>query len=189
MRRRLDPGHEPFALSPAQRRTQHAAAVAAVDRADHEGFEVGQHVRAGDVVAAPPGVDRGQPQRRTEQPLAQTGQEGQQGRVLQHPRAQVVDDADRALAYALQQTGDPEPGAAAQLERSYLIRAFRKQVGVPPYAYLLNCRVERARTLLASGVPPAEAALEVGFGDQSHLNRFFRRFVGTTPGAYRRSQR
>ena len=33
----------------------------------------------------------------------------------------------------------------------------------------------------------AEAALEVGFSDQSHLNRFFRRFVGTTPAAYRRS--
>ena len=51
--------------------------------------------------------------------------------------------------------------AAARLERSYLIRAFRKQVGVPPYTYLLNCRVERARTLLAKGVSPAEAALEV----------------------------
>lgn len=78
--------------------------------------------------------------------------------------------------------------AAARLERSYLIRAFRKQVGVPPYTYLLNCRVERARTLLAKGLPPTEAALEVGFSDQSHLNRFFRRFVGTTPAAYRRGQ-
>jgi AraC-like DNA-binding protein len=74
------------------------------------------------------------------------------------------------------------------LNRSYLIRVFRDEVGMPPYAYLTQVRVEKAKRLLAEGQPSSQVALAVGFADQSHLTRFFKRIVGVTPGRYAGSQ-
>ena len=65
-----------------------------------------------------------------------------------------------------------------------LLRAFRKQVGLPPHAYLNYVRVQRAKRLLATGHPIAEAALATGFSDQSHLHRHFKKMLGVTPGQY-----
>lgn len=73
----------------------------------------------------------------------------------------------------------------ADLHPVYLVRAFRQRVGLPPHAYQRQLRVERARCLLAGGEGIAEAALAVGFADQSHLTRHFGRTVGATPGRYR----
>lgn len=65
-----------------------------------------------------------------------------------------------------------------------LLRAFRKQIGLPPHAYLNHVRVDRAKKLLASGDTITEAALATGFADQSHLHRHFKKMVGVTPGQY-----
>jgi AraC-like DNA-binding protein len=75
--------------------------------------------------------------------------------------------------------------ADAGLSRYQLLRAFRAEVGMPPYAWLAQHRVARARLLLEHGHRPAEAATLTGFADQAHLTRWFRRVVGVTPGAYR----
>lgn len=76
--------------------------------------------------------------------------------------------------------------AAARLERSkaHLVRSFSAKYGVAPHAYLIGKRVEAARGLLLEGVPPAEVAAAVGFYDQSHLTRHFKRHTSVTPGAY-----
>ncbi|SNX58068.1 AraC family transcriptional regulator [Streptomyces sp. TLI_55] len=73
------------------------------------------------------------------------------------------------------------------LSRYQLLRAFRTTMGLPPYAWLAQYRVHRARTLLEAGLRPAEAAAAVGFADQAHLTRWFRRVLGVTPAAYRNS--
>ncbi len=73
------------------------------------------------------------------------------------------------------------------LSRYQLLRAFRDAVGMPPYAWLAQHRVQRARGLLRSGLRPAEVAGLVGFADQAHLTRWFRRVMGITPAAYRNS--
>ncbi|GAB2750221.1 AraC family transcriptional regulator [Streptomyces bullii] len=73
------------------------------------------------------------------------------------------------------------------LSRYQLLRAFRTTMGVPPYAWLAQYRVTRARALLESGLRPAEVAGRVGFADQAHLTRWFRRVLGVTPAAYRNS--
>ncbi|HEU5159707.1 MAG TPA: AraC family transcriptional regulator [Streptosporangiaceae bacterium] len=65
-----------------------------------------------------------------------------------------------------------------------LLRAFRRTTGLPPHAYLNHARVRRARTLLAGGLRPADVAARVGFADQAHLTRHFKRVVGVPPGAY-----
>lgn len=74
--------------------------------------------------------------------------------------------------------------AQARLSRFHLLRVFRRATGLPPHQYLLNLRVEQARVLLRRGAPPAQVAVSVGFADQSHLNRHFKRHVGSTPGRY-----
>lgn len=68
--------------------------------------------------------------------------------------------------------------------RYQLLRAFSRQTGLTPHSYLVNLRVSAAKTLLESGLPPAQAALETGFADQSHLNRHFKRRFGLTPSQY-----
>ena len=68
-----------------------------------------------------------------------------------------------------------------------LLRAFHAEVGMPPYAWLAQYRVNQARCLLVAGHRPAEVAALVGFADQAHLTRWFRRVVGVTPGSFRNS--
>ncbi|MFF5204590.1 AraC family ligand binding domain-containing protein [Streptosporangium sp. NPDC000396] len=77
---------------------------------------------------------------------------------------------------------------AVQARPFALIRAFKAATGLPPHAYLNTLRVRRARGLLDSGVPPAQVATDVGFTDQSHLNRHFKRVVGVPPAAYQRAR-
>ena len=75
----------------------------------------------------------------------------------------------------------------AALDKFHLVRAFRSEVGLPPYEYLTYIRVSRARELLRRGSIVAEIARAVGFYDESQLHRHFRRIVGIAPGAYARS--
>lgn len=69
-----------------------------------------------------------------------------------------------------------------------LLRAFKRQYGMPPHTWLTDARVRRARRMLDIGIAPAEAATAVGFTDQPHLNRHFTRIVGVPPGAYQRER-
>ncbi|MBO2453504.1 AraC family transcriptional regulator [Actinomadura barringtoniae] len=82
-----------------------------------------------------------------------------------------------------------ELAADLGLSRYQLLRAFRDSMGMPPYAWLAQHRVGRARRLLDAGHRPAEAASLVGFADQAHLTRWFRRVLAVTPGEYRTSVR
>jgi AraC-like DNA-binding protein len=66
----------------------------------------------------------------------------------------------------------------------HLIRAFHAQIGMPPHAYQNALRVNEAQKQLRAGANIADAAQACGFYDQSHMNRLFRRMLGTTPGAY-----
>jgi AraC-like DNA-binding protein len=79
--------------------------------------------------------------------------------------------------------------AEVGLSRFYLVRRFRAEVGMPPHAFQLAMRLDRARVLVASGMALADVAARCGFTDQSHLTRHFRRAVGVAPGAYARSTR
>jgi AraC-like DNA-binding protein len=68
-----------------------------------------------------------------------------------------------------------------------LNRAFRSAHGLPPHAYVNQLRVDRARALLRAGHPPGDVAARVGFADQPHLTRHFKRHLGVPPGAYQRA--
>jgi AraC-like DNA-binding protein len=76
--------------------------------------------------------------------------------------------------------------AEARLSPSYLIRAFKAHYGLTPHGYLIDCRLQRARDALRRGEGIADVAAQVGFADQAHLQRLFKRALATTPGQYRR---
>lgn len=73
------------------------------------------------------------------------------------------------------------------LSRFQLVRRFTRSFGMSPYAWLMQLRAERARSLIRSGHALAETAHECGFSDQSHMTRSFTRQFGFTPGAWRRA--
>jgi len=74
------------------------------------------------------------------------------------------------------------------LSSSHFSRAFKKSLGISPHAFIMQQRLERARALmLGTDMPLCEVALACGFADQAHLSRLFRRIVGNSPSAWRRS--
>jgi AraC-like DNA-binding protein/quercetin dioxygenase-like cupin family protein len=77
--------------------------------------------------------------------------------------------------------------ARAGVHSVYLARQFRRHVGcsITDYRALLRARAA-AELLASSGLPPAAAADQCGFADQSHLCRVFKGATGLTPLAYRR---
>ena len=81
-----------------------------------------------------------------------------------------------------------ELATPVHLSPFYFARAFQKEVGLPPHAYLENIRVKRARELLLCGVPITDVYAAVGYADQSHLTNRFKRLLGMTPGQVARSR-
>ena len=74
---------------------------------------------------------------------------------------------------------------AAELSPSYLIRAFKQYYGLTPHAFLVNRRIQFARTQLRDGKLIADVALAAGFADQAHFQRAFKQHFAATPGQYR----
>lgn len=86
--------------------------------------------------------------------------------------------------------GEPELSVAdlaeaAGLSPFYFMRSFGRSMGMTAHAYLVQLRLGAARRLLAAGAQAADAAIDCGFFDQSHLIRHFRKVHGVTPGRYR----
>lgn len=101
-------------------------------------------------------------------------------------RAEIKAVCKFLTSHSTEQISLDQLGAVAGLSKYHLLRAFTRETGITPYSYLETIRIDRAKTLLKQGVTPAEAALSAGFSDQSHFTNAFKRFIGLTPGQYRR---
>jgi AraC-like DNA-binding protein len=106
---------------------------------------------------------------------------------LRGPERRAIDRArDYLDAHAGENVDLATLAKVAGLSRSHLIRAFRRQIGLTPHAFLIDRRVRLARSLLRQGESPVAVAAAVGFADQAHLTRAFKARVGVTPGHYAR---
>jgi AraC family transcriptional regulator len=77
--------------------------------------------------------------------------------------------------------------AAAELSRAHFSVQFRLATGCRPHDFILLRRIEAAKRLLVETPSElAEVALAVGFQTQAHFSTVFKRFVGDTPGGWRR---
>ena len=67
----------------------------------------------------------------------------------------------------------------------HFMRLFKESTGQSPHQYVTEARVRKAKELLATGkLTISEAAYRVGFVDQSHLTRHFKRVFGMPPKTF-----
>ena len=97
-------------------------------------------------------------------------------RIREHLRERYLEDLSAADLATL-----------AGCSRFALHRAFRASYGMTPADYQRQLRLADARLRLAAGGRAAAVAAETGFADQAHLTRWFLRYYGMTPGAFRRA--
>ena len=98
---------------------------------------------------------------------------------------------NRACSYIAENLGErftlDDLARQAGVSRFHFARLFRVSTGDSPMAYLLKSRIERAKQmLLQDDRPVCEIAAVLGFCDQSHLTRTFRRLTGLTPREFAR---
>ncbi|GAA2621410.1 AraC family transcriptional regulator [Dactylosporangium fulvum] len=99
----------------------------------------------------------------------------------------VAEIRDRLMADLRCAPSLRELAAGVDLSPYHMLRVFREATGFPPHTWLVLERVCEARHLLAAGAGPAQVAGAVGFADQAHLTRWFKRVTGVTPAAFRNS--
>ena len=97
----------------------------------------------------------------------------------------------RVLAYIethiREDIGVDDLAAIVGLSAHYFAEMFKKTIGVTPYRYVLNQRVERAKALLKQGkLPVAKIADTAGFSSHAQFSSHFRKIVGITPAQFRR---
>jgi AraC family transcriptional regulator len=103
-------------------------------------------------------------------------------------KTSVPPAVSRAVAFIqanyTQDIGLKDIAAAAHVSPYHLTRLFKRAIGYAPYQYLIHARVTGARVLLSAGRRRslADIAAAVGFVDQSHLTRHFKKAFGMTPG-------
>ena len=114
-------------------------------------------------------------------PAETRGRSGVQPRAVADAVAFIHDNCTRDISLG-------DIAAAARLSPFHLARVFKQALGVSPHQYLIQLRVNCARWLLSAGSGErslAELADAVGFADQSHLTRHFKRVLGVTPRQFR----
>lgn len=78
---------------------------------------------------------------------------------------------------------------ATALSPSQLITRFKQITGLPPYNFLLNCRILCAKNMLCETAKPVTLiAQELGFSSSQHFAMQFKREFGITPSALRQGQ-
>ncbi|MEM6436615.1 MAG: helix-turn-helix domain-containing protein [Cyanobacteria bacterium P01_D01_bin.115] len=107
-----------------------------------------------------------------------------EGGLPQRQLLQVLDYIDAHLGSEMTLANLAELVGMSQF---HFGRLFKQSLGLSPYQYLLQQRVERAKQLLKHTADKSivEIALECGFNSHSHFGRKFRQLTGITPKAYR----
>ena len=118
------------------------------------------------------------------------GERDRDGRTACEPaRRALVAARDYIAANATQRVTLQEVAAHADLTPWHLTRAFHRRFGVPPHRFQMLMRIDRARRLLTHPCVNAEVAQALGFADEAHFIRWFKRIVGITPAHYRKQRR
>lgn len=92
-------------------------------------------------------------------------------------------------------TGHPEQelpletlAANLFVSKYYFIRKFKNSVGMTPHRFRIQNRIRKSQGMLDGKRTISEIAVEMGFYDQSHFDRAFRKIVGISPSEYAHSR-
>lgn len=109
---------------------------------------------------------------------------GIEGKLPQYKLQQIIDYIN---VYLDRDLSLKKLANSVQMSPHYFSRLFKETTGITPHQYVIRCRIEKAKELLQQGkLSIAAIAKEVGFVDQSHLHRYFKRLIGVTPKTYSR---
>lgn len=104
------------------------------------------------------------------------------GQLPQYKLQQVIEYIN---AYLDRDLSLRELSNLLQMSPHYFSQLFKQSTGTTPHQYVIRCRVEKAKDLIRQNkLSLAEIATQVGFTDQSHFHRHFKRLVGVTPKTY-----
>jgi AraC family transcriptional regulator len=72
------------------------------------------------------------------------------------------------------------------LSAFHFARLFKNSLGLSPHQYVLQNRIERAKKLITAeaGCSLTDIALQVGFYDQTHFGKAFKRTIGVSPKVF-----
>ncbi len=99
-------------------------------------------------------------------------------------RARSRIDTDPAARHSLD-----DLATLSGIGRFQTLRSFARLTGLTPHAYIVQRRLDLARSMIRNGAALADTAIATGFADQSHFHRSFVRRYGVTPGAYAAAMR
>ena len=104
------------------------------------------------------------------------------GKLPQYKLKQIIDYIN---AYLDRDLSLKELSSVVEMSPQYFSQLFKQSTGITPHQYVIRCRIEQAKRLIEQRkLSLAEIAIQVGFVDQSHLHRHFKRLVGVTPKNY-----
>ncbi len=69
----------------------------------------------------------------------------------------------------------------SSLSKYHFLRVFKKNIGLTPHSYIVMQRINKAKELIIHGQSLMDASINVGFSDQSHFIRNFRKMYGYSP--------
>ncbi|MDX1809576.1 MAG: AraC family transcriptional regulator [Sulfurospirillaceae bacterium] len=69
----------------------------------------------------------------------------------------------------------------SSLSKFHFLRVFKKELGMTPHSFIINERINRANALIQNGTPISLASTAVGFNDQSHFSKNFKKYFGYSP--------
>jgi AraC-like DNA-binding protein len=101
-----------------------------------------------------------------------------------HPVTLASDLRDLLDLRLFERTTLAQAGRELGASPGHLVRSFTGTFGIAPHQYVVARRIDAARRRLLDGEPIALVAAGVGFHDQAHFSRHFKRHVGTPPGRY-----
>ena len=78
--------------------------------------------------------------------------------------------------------------AMVELSPWHFLRQFKRLVGMPPHAYLVQARLRKANALMLQGNTLSSVSMQCGFSDQSHFSRHFKSSYGVTPDIFMQGQ-
>lgn len=103
------------------------------------------------------------------------------------PQSQLERVIDYIKANLTQDLSILDLATLTSMSESHFSRSFKQSVGIAPYQYLMQQRVERAKQLLKQqAISISDIALDCGFANQTHLTKVFRQMTGVTPKAYQK---
>ncbi|NRB46997.1 MAG: AraC family transcriptional regulator [Saprospiraceae bacterium] len=101
---------------------------------------------------------------------------------------QMIGELDKVRVFLHEHYGEPIQlqtlSQISHMSPSHFQRRFRQAFGISPIRYLQSLRVDRAKGLIKQALPMTSVALQTGFYDQSHFNKYFKLLTGMSPGRY-----